>query len=160
MSTASGKPRAAKATKATGSVFGAGFASATPPVAPPPAAPQPPPVAPAADPTPPPAQPQQPAPAAPAAQAGPAGGLTAYLGGGHDGDGADFLAAMLAGPPLDPMLDLVQLGAKIPRHYAEALRLLTVAQRRHKQQLVIEALAAYIGPQLLAKALDAQQGRR
>lgn len=154
MSTASSKPRPAKATKATGSVFGGGFASATPPVAPPPAPAQQPPAQQPADPTPP-----QPTPAAAAAeQSTPAGNLTAYLG-GHDGDGADFLSAMLAGPPLDPMLDLVQLGASVPRHYNEALRLLAHAQRRHKQMLVAEALAAYIGPQLLAKALAAQQRR-
>ncbi|MFG2056660.1 hypothetical protein ACGFI9_21820 [Micromonospora sp. NPDC048930] len=158
-------PRAAKAPRA--GAFGA-FSTATPPVAPPPAAAEQPPAQ--AAPTPAPApSPAQPAPdhgsqaaAGGAPEAAPARDLTSYLGGGQDGDGggAGFVRAMLAGPPVDPMLDLVQLGASVPRHYQEALRLLSFAQRRHKQALVIDALTAYIGPQLLAEALAAVQTRR
>ncbi|NJP33715.1 hypothetical protein [Micromonospora thermarum] len=142
------KPRRPQARRAGG--FAASFAQPTPTEAPPPTAADP--AEPAAtmsgaDQSPPPAMSDSPR------------DLARFLGeqGESDSGGAGFFRRMLAGPPPDPMLDLVQLGASVPRHYKEALRLLAFAQRRHQQALVIDALAAYIGPQLLDEALAAVQ---
>ncbi len=177
--TTTDKPRAAKAAKAPRAAAFGGFATATPPVAPPPPTPAADP-APAAAPTVTPAaapvgQPTPPAasepptmgpatpPPAPAMSDSPRD-LARFLGEQDQTDtgGAGFVRAMLAGPTVDPMQDLVQLNAAVPRHFKEALRLLAFAQRRRERELVVEALAALIGPQLLAEALAAaqQQHRR
>jgi hypothetical protein len=58
------------------------------------------------------------------------------------------------------MLDRVQLGATTPRHYKEALRLLAFARRVDQKDLVDQALAAFLGPQMLAEALDAARSHR
>lgn len=167
------KPRATKATKAPRAAAFGGFATATPPVATPPAPAAHP--APAATPAPsitPPATPgEQPPPAAPEpptmapptpAMSDSPRDLARFLGEKDQSDtgGAGFVRAMLAGPAVDPMQDLVQLNAAVPRHFKEALRLLAFAQRRRERELVVEALAAFIGPQLLDEALAAGQHRR
>lgn len=169
-------PRAAKATKAPRAAAFGGFADATPPVAPPPAAAEPgtPPTthpaptattaAPAAEQTAvtePATMSPQPTPAGPAMSESPRD-LARFLGdkGESDTGGGGFVRAMLAGPAIDPMQDLVQLNAAVPRHFKEALRLLAFASRRRERELVVEALANHIGPDLLDEALAAQQSRR
>jgi hypothetical protein len=150
----------------------AGF---TPPVAPPPAPAQPDPhPAPAAEATAPPEVPPQHQPADTAnrpVMSDPASLLASKLAGSDESDTppasengtggqAGLMRAMLGGAvPVDPMLDRVPLGAKTPRHYKEALRLLAFAQRRTEQSLLDEALATLIGPELLAEALTAGRGR-
>lgn len=126
--------------------FGA-FAGTTAPTAPPPpqAGPAEQPAAPA----------PEPAPTAgaagvpPAPETRPGGQLAELLAGGGD----DWTRRMMTGPPVDPMLDLVPLGANVPRHYKRALDNAAHVTGRKKQDLIQQALAEFLGGELLARSL-------
>jgi hypothetical protein len=67
------------------------------------------------------------------------------------------LAALMA-PKLDPELDLVLSGARLPRYVDEALRLAALISRKPRQQIVAEALKAYLPAELLDEAYRAASG--
>jgi hypothetical protein len=81
------------------------------------------------------------------------GGQLAALFAGATGADGDLARAMLAGPPIDPMLDLVSLGVSIPRHYKRALDNIAHVTGRKKQDLVVQALTALLGEELLSRSL-------
>lgn len=61
------------------------------------------------------------------------------------------LSALMA-PKIDPELDLVQGGARVPRYVDEAVRLASVISRKPRQQILADALKAYLPPELLDEA--------
>lgn len=50
------------------------------------------------------------------------------------------LSALTTAPPVDPELDLVNLGVRVPRYLAEAIRTQAFLQRTKQQDVVLAAL--------------------
>ncbi len=67
------------------------------------------------------------------------------------------LAALMS-PQVDPELDLVAAGIRLPRYVKEALRLAAVIGRGQEQRIVAEALKAYLPGELLDEAYRAAAG--
>nr|MDT0660827.1 hypothetical protein [Micromonospora sp. DSM 115978] len=66
------------------------------------------------------------------------------------------IGAMLANrSKVDPMLDLVSVNSKLPRHLNVALDMLAFARNTTKRALIEQAVADLVGPELAADALKA-----
>jgi hypothetical protein len=64
---------------------------------------------------------------------------------------------LVAGRP-EPELDFVLLNVRVPRYVNEALKLQARLDRRTQQDLVTRALAEWLSPELLGRALRKARG--
>lgn len=71
---------------------------------------------------------------------------------GGNGGASIPLSALVAPHTVDPDLDLIGHGVRLPRYLAQALDTVAFLGRRTRQQIVADALRAYLPAEVVAEA--------